>query len=285
MPRMVCWYSNGAASIIAAKKAIEMQPERYPEHEIVVARIYIKEEYHEPERDAMVESYLGHKIVDLMDEKYQASVDVVIEKTRYMSGVYGARCTKELKKAVRLAWQRDDDVHVFGFDCDEGERRINNLLDTEPDIEYFCPLVDLGMSKQDCFYEMKKSGIPIPKMYQLGYHNNNCIGCLKAGGAGYWNKIRVDFPEVFARRAEQERLLNIAMVSMSRDKFMREYPDHFELMINDWGDRYKERKGGYKTSLVPLRFLPPEAGEHKDLDIGDCGFICEMKQVDWVDDI
>ena len=41
-------------------------------------------------------------------------------------------------------------------------------------------------------------------MYDLGYPNNNCIGCVK-GGMGYWNKIRVDFPEVFKKRAELER--------------------------------------------------------------------------------
>ena len=43
-------------------------------------------------------------------------------------------------------------------------------------------------------------------MYDLGYPNNNCIGCVK-GGMGYWNKIRVDFPEVFAQRAKQERAI------------------------------------------------------------------------------
>ncbi len=37
-------------------------------------------------------------------------------------------------------------------------------------------------------------------MYDLGYPNNNCIGCVK-GGMGYWNKIRKDFPEVFQKRA------------------------------------------------------------------------------------
>lgn len=41
-------------------------------------------------------------------------------------------------------------------------------------------------------------------MYDMGYNNNNCIGCVK-GGMGYWNKIRKDFPEVFAARAKLER--------------------------------------------------------------------------------
>lgn len=47
-------------------------------------------------------------------------------------------------------------------------------------------------------------GLKRPIMYDMGYRNNNCVGCIR-GGMGYWNKIRVDFPEVFARRAKQER--------------------------------------------------------------------------------
>jgi len=43
-------------------------------------------------------------------------------------------------------------------------------------------------------------------MYDLGYPNNNCIGCVK-GGMGYWNKIRIDFPDVFEQRAKEERLI------------------------------------------------------------------------------
>jgi len=41
-------------------------------------------------------------------------------------------------------------------------------------------------------------------MYELGYPNQNCVGCVK-GGMGYWYKIRVDFPNVFAARAKLER--------------------------------------------------------------------------------
>lgn len=47
-------------------------------------------------------------------------------------------------------------------------------------------------------------GIEIPVMYQLGYNNNNCIPCVK-GGMGYWNKIRIDFPDKFKEIADIER--------------------------------------------------------------------------------
>ena len=51
---------------------------------------------------------------------------------------------------------------------------------------------------------LQNAGIDLPEMYKLGYLNNNCIGCVK-GGMGYWNKIRVDFPEQFDRMAKLER--------------------------------------------------------------------------------
>lgn len=273
-PRLVCWYSHGAASLIAAKKAIENAPELYPEHHIVVACIYIENEYHEPERDKSVEDFLGYPITYLRDEKYSANVDTVIEKTRYMSGVKGARCTKELKKQVRLDWQRFDDVHVFGMDCRE-EDRVDNLIDTEPDLNIYAPLIELGLSKVDCFKIMKSAGLELPKMYKLGYHNNNCIGCVKAGGAGYWNKIRKDFPDVFERRSRQEELLNVCLVKMSHNKISKQYPD---VIVQMDAEGYQPKIDKRGTMRIPLRYLPPDAGSMKDLDIGDCGFICEVKQ-------
>jgi hypothetical protein len=276
MSRLICWYSHGAASLIAAKKAIEMQPSLYPNHEVVVACIYLENEYHEPERNSAVEAFLGHPITYLRDEKYNANVDTVIEKTRYMAGVYGARCTKELKKAVRHEWQEFDDVHVFGMTREE-EHRIDRMLDSEPELEIFSPLIELGMSKADCFKEMRDAGLELPKMYQLGYHNNNCIGCLKAGGAGYWNKIRVDFPEVFERRAHQEKMLNVALCKMSSNKINRLYPDVIKKMDEDGFEPKVDSAGQMR---IPLRYLPSDAGSHKDLDIGDCCFVCEANQMD-----
>ena len=272
-PRLVCWYSHGAASLVAAKKAIELAPERYPDHDIVVACIYLENEYHEPERDSLVEAFLGYPITYLRDEKYNADVDTVIQKTRYMSGVYGARCTKELKKQVRFDWQRDDDVHVFGMTSDEAHR-IDRILDAEPELEIFAPLIELGLSKKDCFEIMTQNGLELPMMYKLGYHNNNCIGCLKASGAGYWNKIRTDFPDVYERRAHQEKMLNVSLVRMSSNKIRKKHPEVFTAME---ADNYEPKIDARGSMRIPLRYLPSDAGSHKDLDIGDCGFVCELK--------
>lgn len=60
------------------------------------------------------------------------------------------------------------------------------------------------MDKKEVHGIFEKSGIKRPIMYDMGYPNNNCIGCVK-GGMGYWNKIKIDFPEVFKKRCEMER--------------------------------------------------------------------------------
>tara|TARA_R110000851_G_C12944714_1_gene552622 strand:+ start:21 stop:896 length:876 start_codon:yes stop_codon:yes gene_type:complete len=282
-PRVVCWYSHGAASLVAAKIAISEADVEYPGHEIIVACIYLENEYHEPERLESVEEYLGLKLTILRDEKYSANVDTVIEKTRYMSGVSGARCTKELKKKVRLDWQRDDDIHVFGMSCDETDR-IDNLIDHEPELLLWSPLIDHNLSKESCFRIMKENDIELPMMYKLGFHNNNCIGCVKASGAGYWNKIREHFPDVFETRAKQEKMLGVSLICMGKKKVENKHPEVLVNMSNDGYEpkikKYTNKKGYTHESLrIPLRYLPVDAGSFKDLDIGDCGFFCETKEV------
>lgn len=68
-------------------------------------------------------------------------------------------------------------------------------------IKTITPAADAAEITHGICYQL---GIKRPVMYDLGYNNNNCIGCVK-GGMGYWNKIRLDFPEVFESRAKLER--------------------------------------------------------------------------------
>ena len=74
------------------------------------------------------------------------------------------------------------------------------------------------MDKASCHALLMDMGIKRPVMYDLGYRNNNCIGCVK-GGKGYWNKIRKDFPTVFNRRAKQERMVGASCI---KDCFLDE---------------------------------------------------------------
>lgn len=276
MSRIICWFSCGTASAYATKLAIEENNKSERPKELIVASIFINDEHEDSERFKRdCQEWFGQEIVSLKNDKYFASVDEVIHKTRYMSGPSGARCTKELKKQVRYDWQNPDDIHVFGMTCDEQER-IDQLIDSENELDLWPILIEKNISKLDCFSAVESAGIELPTMYKLGYNNNNCIGCLKASSVGYWNKIRVDFVDVFNKRAEQERLLGVALTKMSANKFINKYPAHFKAMMSDFENGKCQIKIDSRGSMrIPLRYLPPDAGKHESIYVGDCGFFCE----------
>lgn len=221
--RKIVWFSCGAASAIAAKLATN----KYPDCEVVYCDT-LASEHHDNKRFLNdVSKWIGKEIKIIRSEKFK-DVDDVIQKTRYMSGISGARCTTELKKKVREAYQRPDDIHIFGFTYDEQKRADrfddNNNLNTE------WILIDNKIYKEDCYTLLKNAGIEIPVMYKLGFEHNNCIGCVKSASSGYWNKIRKLFPDVFETRCKQSRLLGVKLLWKNGK---RVFLDELEIKDND----------------------------------------------------
>ena len=175
-------------------------------------------------------------IINLRSKKYADCWDVW-EKRRFLNGPNGALCTVEMKKKVRQEFSLPDDIHVFGFTAEESAR-AQRFVDNNPEVQARFPLIENRYSKNDCFLEIKAAGIELPAMYRMGYNNANCIGCVK-GGAGYWNKVRRDFPDVFARMSDIESRIQASCI-----------------------------KG------KPLRDLSENEGRHDDLMIPECGLFC-----------
>jgi 3'-phosphoadenosine 5'-phosphosulfate sulfotransferase (PAPS reductase)/FAD synthetase len=205
MARTVVWFSAGAASAVAAKLIIAEHPDDF-----VIAYTNPGSEHPDNERFLNdCEQWFGASIIRLQSAKYSDTWDVW-EKTRFLVSPQGARCTTELKKKLRQQFQQHDDVQVFGYTVEE-KHRADRFREQNPEVHLRTPLIEHGLSKQDCLAIIDRSGIKMPVMYELGYQNNNCIGCPK-GGMGYWNKIRVDFPDVFNRMAELERSLSVSVL-------------------------------------------------------------------------
>lgn len=207
--RVVCWFSCGDTSAVAAKLALRKYAAT---HEVVIARIVIDNEHPDNDRFAAnCERWYGRPIFSIRSDEYRDCWDVW-ESRRYIAGINGAPCTTYLKKAVREAFQRPDDIQVFGFDSSETDRaakfRANNF-----EIVLETPLIEERLSKDDCHGLIRAAGIEIPAMYRLGFTNNNCVGCPK-GGAGYWNQIRVHFPETFERMAALESALGAKLIKL-----------------------------------------------------------------------
>lgn len=209
--RVVAWFSAGAASAVATKLVLETSGDR----EVVV--VYTNPGSEHPDNERFLddcERWFGRSIVRLRSEKYRDTWDVW-ERERYLVGVDGARCTTELKRRPRFAFERPTDEQVFGYTAEE-VGRVERFREQNPGVMLSTPLVDRGLTKSDCLAIIDRAGIELPAMYRLGYRNNNCVGCPK-GGVGYWNKIRRDFPDVFDRMAKLERNIGHAI--------LREYVD------------------------------------------------------------
>lgn len=236
-PRYVAWFSCGDASAVAC--AITLND--HPNANVVVARIHLPTEHPDNERFAAdCARWFGREIVTLHDPEGRTTWDVW-EKRRYIAGIQGAPCTGELKKAVRFAFQKPDDLHVFGFTAEE-RKRADTFRRNNPELDLSFPLIDAGLSKADCHAIVQSAGIEIPAMYRLGFDNNNCIGCPK-GGAGYWNMIRQHFPSEFARMCELSRRLGARLI----------------------------RQDGQRIFLDELR---PDTGRQKDEVAIDCSPFC-----------
>ena len=193
----VSWFSAGASSAVATRLAIAEVDE--------IIYTHIDDQHPDTLRFVKdCEAWFGEPVTIIRNER---TVQQVLEKRKYINGPNGAPCTGELKVKVREAWEKQHAGvklrYVWGFDCDELDRAYD-VRQLMPDAEHLFPLIDRRISKAEAHEIMRASGIKRPAMYELGYRNNNCIGCVK-GGMGYWNKIRVDFPDVFKARAAMER--------------------------------------------------------------------------------
>jgi PP-loop superfamily ATP-utilizing enzyme len=245
--RVLAWFSCGDASAVAAKLAVDKYGDRC---EVLYCDTFAYEHPDNRRFFADCERWFGRSIKVLRSEQYRDIFDV-FTKTRWLVGVQGARCTTELKKNVRRAYQRPGDLHVFGFTAEE-QGRVSKLFAENPEVEAEFPLIERGLTKAQCHAIVRDAGIELPAMYMLGYKNNNCIGCVK-GQSGYWNKIRVDFPEHFDRMAKLEREIGAAI-----------------------NKRYE--KG--KRIRVFLDELPPDAGRYeREADI-DCGVLCTLPAIE-----
>jgi len=231
--KTIAWFSAGVSSAVAVKLMIS--------HIDRIFYIHIDDQHPDTIRFIADCGRWFEKEINVMQSPYKAVANAV-KSIGYINGIHGAGCTRLLKKRIRQEWEMDQTEpleYVWGLDYNE-RHRAERIWETMPDQTHIFPLIDRKFSKEDAHEILTASGIKRPAMYDLGYHNNNCVGCVK-GGMGYWNKIRVDFPEIFAERARLEREI-----------------------------------GGSCINGVFLDELEPTRGRHEGPIVGDCGILCEV---------
>lgn len=206
---IVCWWSGGITSAVACKIAIDI-------FGIDSCRVIMIDTKNEDEdtyrfkRDC--ENWYGKSIevITEIGHEYE-SIQDVWKKHKSLNVATGAICSTQLKRRVREKWQSENayDHQVFGFEFDRKEfNRADALSKNHPKAKGIYPLLMMGYDKDKCLDVVKNAGIEIPRMYKLGFRNNNCFktGCVQ-GGIGYWQKMKIDFPDKFNDMADMEHQL------------------------------------------------------------------------------
>lgn len=222
--RVLVWFSDGAASAVALWFAVK----KYGKRVKALKCDTTSTEHPDNERfRAEISAWTGIEIELIRSNEYK-DIDDVFERTRWMAGVEGARCTTELKKKPRREFSHDTDIHIFGYTWEE-ERRIRDFEWNNPHLKCDWILRTEIVMKSRCFRILERAGIKLPEMYALGFEHNNCLGCVKATSPAYWQRTRREFPEVFERRARQSRAIGCRLVRFQGERiFLDELPANYE---------------------------------------------------------
>ena len=230
----VAWFSAGVSSAVALKQAMPVDKAVYT---------HIDDQHPDTLRFIKdVGEWCGIEVEVIYPDVPDVETACLSAGGKgYINGPTGAACTGRLKRKRRLAWEKENPGHhtyIWGMDVEEAHR-VERIEQAMPDYTHEFPLVEKRISKTAAHQILRASGVKRPAMYDLGYPNNNCIGCVK-GGAGYWNKVRQDFPEVFQARMRLEE------------------------------------KVGASCGKKPLKDLEEWEGRDTKIILDECGLMCEF---------
>ena len=209
--KIICWWSGGITSAVACKLAINL----FGGDRCRVVMIDTKNEHPDTYRfkdDCAV--WYGQEIeviTGLGEGTKFTTIEDVWRHYKSLNVATGAICSTELKRYVRERWQKTNnyEYQVFGFEFDKSEfNRARSMYANHSKSKAIFPLLMFGYDKNKCIEIVTEQGIEIPKMYQMGFKNNNCFntGCVQ-GGIGYWQKIKREFPDKFEKMALMEHEL------------------------------------------------------------------------------
>jgi 3'-phosphoadenosine 5'-phosphosulfate sulfotransferase (PAPS reductase)/FAD synthetase len=244
--KIVCWFSAGVTSAVATKMIVDDFGVD------AVEIIFFETGSHHPDTERFLkdcEKWYGKEIWIVQNPEFANVMDVL--ELGYINSPHGAFCTHQLKKKMR--WELEKEYgfkfQVFGFEYSPKEiNRAVRFIEQYPDVHPIFPLIEKKITKPKAFKILEEAGIEMPEMYKLGYHNNNCIMCVK-GGMGYFNKMRKDFPEHFEAMAKLERKVGATCL------------------------KEKDPKTG-KSKKLYLDQLHPNRGHDLKPITSECGVVC-----------
>lgn len=222
--RKIGWFSSGAASAVMCKLEIG---------DLTIVNCDLgdseDEDNHRFLKDCEV--WFGQSIECISSDEY-LTIDEVFEHKKFHANHRGAPCTGAMKRIPRLKYQCDGDIHLFGYTADANDvERAKAFAKNSPGLAVRFPLIERGLTKAACFSLLERAGIMRPRIYDMGYPNGNCPGCVKASSPDYWALVRLRHPEVFARRAEQCRRFGSRLTRINNERiFIDEIPADWPIL-------------------------------------------------------
>ena len=226
--RTLCWISQGAASVMAAK--LELSVNR----DAILIRCETGNEDEDNARfEADVVRWLNAPVTVIKSTDFDSVVDVW-EKRQFMAGHHGAPCTTEMKIIPRLEFQKPDDVHIFGYTADAPDvKRFKRLQENFPELTVRAPLIERGITKSSAMAMLWRANIAPPRTYAMGFPNANCLqtGCVKATSPDYWALFRLRFPDRFRAMAERSRRIGARLTRINDERiFIDEIPEDWPVL-------------------------------------------------------
>ncbi len=252
--RILCQFSCGAASAVATKLSLAQYGDR-----CVILNAFIANEDEDNRRFLVdCEKWFGQQITVLRDEKYGADINKVFRQVGFIKGRNGAACTTRIKRNLLRGFEQPGDILVLGYTVEE-QWRLDDFLEKWPDRPMISPLIERGLTKEDCKAMVQRAGIALPSQYERGYQNANCKTCVK-GGLAYFRAVREDFPEEFEELAISEDI--VAALHGDNARILR------------------HRSGPLKGQRFALRELPPGPIDRSDAP-PECGIFCELAEQEY----
>ena len=243
-PRTVVWFSAGAASAVAAKITLSTPP--------TPTVVYCDPGSEHPDNYRFItdcEAWFDRP-VDISAPPNTVDTWQVWDERRFLNGPTGALCTVELKKKPRYAFQRPDDIQVFGYTAEEAHRAAR-FRDENPGIDLVCPLIERGLTHADCLAIVDRAGIELPVMYRLGFGQQQ-LRRLRQGRHGL---LEPDPPTLPRRRSTGWRSSNATSATPALRRI--------------------------RPGLA--RQLDPDRGEHNEPSI-ECSLLCALAEQEWDSD-
>lgn len=164
-------------------------------------------------------------------------------------------CSHVLKREISKRWYKkncrpESSIRVYGFNHEEDDRAKNLAEAISPWTAAF-PLMEKPYIFQGDYEGVcQAAGVPLPRLYRMGFWHNNCGGfCFKAGQKA----IQVLLKEMPDRYAYHE----------GKEEGVRQYLGKNVSVLQD-------RKGGKPKTLTLAQFRTRGEGQRDNDDWGSC---------------